>query len=79
MPEAEDSFDFLDSAAPDWDAGKAAGDGHRARLRHRLLTGGAEALADYEVLEYLLFAAIPRGNTKPMAKRCSPSSGALRA
>ena len=35
--------------------------GHRVRLRKRLLTGGAEALADYEVLEYLLFAANPRG------------------
>ena len=30
------------------------GTGHRARLRQRLLEGGAEALADYEVLEYLL-------------------------
>ncbi|MBA4050285.1 MAG: hypothetical protein C0472_00040, partial [Erythrobacter sp.] len=77
MPEAEDSFDFLDNAAPDWDAGKAAGDGHRARLRHRLLTGGAEALADYEVLEYLLFAAIPRGNTKPMAKALLAQFGSL--
>ncbi|MBW8785586.1 MAG: hypothetical protein JF593_13275, partial [Novosphingobium sp.] len=28
--------------------------GHRARLRQRLLAGGAEALADYEVIEYLL-------------------------
>jgi DNA repair protein RadC len=44
------------------------GKGHRARLRDRLLTGGAEALADYEVLEYLLFAARPRGDTKPIAK-----------
>src|SRR5690606_22817178 len=42
--------------------------GHRARLRQRLLGGGAEALADYEVLEYLLFAGRPRGDTKPTAK-----------
>ena len=34
------------------------GAGHRARLRARLLNGGAEALADYEVLEYLLFSAL---------------------
>lgn len=77
MPEAEDSFDFLDDAAPGWDAGKAAGEGHRARLRQRLLTGGAEALADYEVLEYLLFAAIPRGNTKPIAKALLAQFGSL--
>ena len=77
LPEAEDSFDFLDDAAPGWDAGKAAGEGHRARLRQRLLTGGAEALADYEVLEYLLFAAIPRGNTKPIAKALLAQFGSL--
>jgi DNA repair protein RadC len=77
LPEAEDTFSFLDGAVPDFDAGKAAGDGHRARLRHRLLTGGAEALADYEVLEYLLFAAIPRGNTKPIAKALLAQYGSL--
>lgn len=37
-------------------------------MRARLLGGGAEALADYEVLEYLLFAAIKQGDTKPVAK-----------
>ena len=42
--------------------------GHRQRLRARLIDGGAEALADYEVLEVLLFAAKPRGDTKPLAK-----------
>lgn len=77
MPEAEDGFDFLDNAVPAFDAGKAAGDGHRARLRARLLTGGAEALADYEVLEYLLYAAIPRGNTKPIAKMLLAQYGSL--
>ena len=45
-----------------------SGAGHRARLRERLLNGGAEALADYEVLEYLLFGAQARGDTKPLAK-----------
>ena len=53
------------------------GAGHRARLRERLLTGGAEALADYEVLEYLLFAANPRGNTKPLAKALLARFGSL--
>ena len=53
--------------------------GHRARLRRRLLTGGAEALADYEVLEYLLFAANPRGDTKPLAKALLERFGSLPA
>ena len=35
--------------------------GHRQRLRERLLAGGAETLADYELLEFLLFGAKPRG------------------
>jgi DNA repair protein RadC len=42
--------------------------GHRERLRARLLAGGAHALADYELLEFLLFGARPRGDTKPLAK-----------
>src|SRR5688500_17803175 len=46
-----------------------SGAGHRARLRQRLLEGGAEALADYEVLEYLLFSAQARGDTQPLAKQ----------
>ncbi len=45
-----------------------SGTGHRARLRDRMLGGGAEALADYELLEYLLFAGIRQGDTKPVAK-----------
>jgi DNA repair protein RadC len=53
------------------------GEGHRARLRRRLLDGGAEALADYEVLEYLLFAARPRGDTKPIAKALLQRFGTL--
>ncbi len=51
--------------------------GHRARLRERLLTGGAEALADYEVLEYLLFGALARGDTKPQAKALLARFGTL--
>ena len=53
--------------------------GHRERLRKRLLEGGAEALADYEVLEYLLFAANPRGDTKPLAKALLERFGNLNA
>lgn len=53
--------------------------GHRARLRQRLLDGGAEALADYEVIEYLLFGARPRGDTKPVAKALLRRFGSLAA
>ncbi len=42
--------------------------GHRALLRSRFLHGGADALPDYELLELLLFQALPRRDTKPIAK-----------
>ena len=42
--------------------------GHRERLRSRFLKGGAEAMPDYELLELTLFAAVPRRDTKPLAK-----------
>ena len=42
--------------------------GHRARLRRRLFVGGSKALLDHELVEYLLALAIPRRDTKPMAK-----------
>ncbi len=42
--------------------------GHRARMRDRLLTRGAASLADYELLEMLLFFAFKKGDTKPLAK-----------
>jgi DNA repair protein RadC len=43
--------------------------GHRARLRARLLKAGPDALADHELLEMILFIALPRRDTKPIAKR----------
>ncbi|HEU0221642.1 MAG TPA: DNA repair protein RadC [Paracoccaceae bacterium] len=42
---------------------------HRARLRARFMAAGAEALPDYELLELVLFRAIPRRDVKPLAKR----------
>ena len=42
--------------------------GHRERLRSRLLEAGAGAIADYELLELILFRAIPRRDVKPLAK-----------
>ncbi|KUO58200.1 MAG: hypothetical protein APF78_09970 [Sphingomonadales bacterium BRH_c3] len=70
MPQAEET------------AGKHSGQGHsglghRARLRERLIGGGPEALADYELLEYLLFAAIRQGDTKPVAKALLKRFGSL--
>jgi DNA repair protein RadC len=42
--------------------------GHRKRLKQRFMTGGADALPDYELLELVLFTAIPQGDVKPLAK-----------
>lgn len=43
--------------------------GHRARLRKRLFEGGPDALLEHELVEYLLATAIPRRDTKAIAKR----------
>lgn len=53
--------------------------GHRARLRARLLEGGADAFLDYELLEYILGLAIPRRDTKPLAKRLLAEFGSFPA
>jgi DNA repair protein RadC len=45
------------------------GKGHRERLRQRLLKGRSDALLDHELIEYLLALALPRRDTKPLAKR----------
>ncbi len=42
--------------------------GHRKRLRARFRDGGARALANYELLELVLFQALPRRDVKPLAK-----------
>ena len=42
--------------------------GHRERLRERFRNAGPDALSDYELLELTLFAALPRRDTKPLAK-----------
>lgn len=51
--------------------------GHRQRLRERFLAGGTEALADYELLELILFAARPQGDVKPLAKSLIGRFGTL--
>ena len=42
--------------------------GHRRRLRQRFLAAGSEAISDYEMLELILFRAIPQRDVKPLAK-----------
>ncbi|MBB35232.1 MAG: hypothetical protein CME88_07260 [Hirschia sp.] len=72
---------------PTADVGKPAArkhyHGHRERLRQRLIDGEDNALADYELLELLLCAFIPRRDVKPIAKdlvaRFGGVSGALAA
>ena len=51
--------------------------GHRGRLRQRLIDGGPEALLDHELVEYLLALAIPRRDTKPMARALIAEFGGL--
>ena len=41
---------------------------HRKRLRQRFMQGGAAAMPDYELLELVLFRAIPRQDVKPLAR-----------
>ena len=50
--------------------------GHRQRMRERLLARGPGGLADYEILEMLLFLGIRRGDTKPLAKAAINRFGA---
>ncbi len=51
--------------------------GHRERLRTRFLTGGHAPMPEYELLELLLFNAIPRIDVKPLAKRLLATFGDL--
>lgn len=75
MPEPSELFPEPGPAAPTDPGHEAAG--HRARLRKRLLDGGAEALADHEVIEYLLMTAIPRRDVKPLARSLIKRFGSL--
>src|SRR5260370_28477438 len=51
--------------------------GHRERLRERFLKGGSDALADYELLELVLFRAIARRDLKPVAKELIKQFGSF--
>ncbi len=51
--------------------------GHRERLKARFMAGGPDALPDYELLELVLFRAIPQGDVKPLAKALLAEFGDL--
>jgi DNA repair protein RadC len=51
--------------------------GHRERLRKRFLEAGDESLADYELIELILFRAIPRRDVKPLAKELVKKFGSF--
>ncbi len=51
--------------------------GHRERLRDRFREAGAEALSDYELLELVLFRALPRRDVKPLAKELISTFGSF--
>jgi DNA repair protein RadC len=55
------------------------GEGHRGRVRDRLLNHGGDGLLDHELVEYLLALAIPRIDTKPLAKQLIAHYGSLSA
>ncbi|QBY01981.1 JAB domain-containing protein [Rhodophyticola sp. CCM32] len=50
---------------------------HRDRLRARFTEGGSDAVPDYELLEMILYRALPRGDTKPLAKALLKQFGDL--
>ena len=51
--------------------------GHRQRLKDKMVDNNAESFADYELLELLLFSAIPRKDVKPLAKDLLKRFGSL--
>ena len=71
MPEKmRESSNGLAEAAPHYS-------GHRERLRQRFRDAGADALSDYELLEAVLFRALPRRDVKPLAKTLIATFGSF--
>ncbi len=66
-------FDAIPEAAPPGHLG------HRARMRQKLLGAGPAALLDHELLEMLLFIALPRRDTKPIARALLARFGSFAA
>lgn len=77
MPGTQTQFSFNEAPAGGIEAfakplrvrGRDDQKDHRARLRARFMADGGTAMPDYELLELLLFRAIPRREVKPLAKR----------
>jgi DNA repair protein RadC len=74
-PGLSEQISLLDAPPPSM----MSAEGHRARLRQRLMTAGADALADYELLEMVLFLALPRRDTKPIARALIDRFGSFAA
>ena len=71
VSEAGSAIDLFGAPAPTGtseDPAQQGVEGHRNRMRARLLAAGPDALADHEMLEMLLFLALPRRDTKPIAR-----------
>jgi len=64
---------------PASEAAVPGAEGHRARMRARLLAAGPEALADHEMLEMVLFLALPRRDTKPIGRALLKQFGSFGA
>jgi DNA repair protein RadC len=75
LAEAQGLFDLTDAPR----SATHGVDGHRARMRNRLLTAGPDALADHEMLEMVLFLALPRRDTKPIARLLLDRFGSFEA
>ena len=68
MPKSADTAVSTSDEGPKAKPKKPHHSGHRQRLRDRFMRAGTDALADYELLELILFRAVPRRDIKPLAK-----------
>ncbi len=75
-PGFSDQLGLLEAEAPET-ASSVGSEGHRGRMRARLLSAGPDAIADYELLEMVLFLALPRRDTKPIAKALMEKFGSF--
>ena len=66
--DGDDSDEYAGSQGSFFEGAAPLHAGHRQRLRDRFRKGGADALPDYELLELILFRALPRRDTKALAK-----------
>ena len=72
-----DAAGLFEAAPPKASAAATGSEGHRDRMRRKLLEGGGTGLLDYELLEMVLFSAQTRKDTKPMSKALIAQFGSL--